>query len=143
MGNGSLLILPGNMADEQEKDESVMTARLVCIAYRATAVVFVSEAWMTVSKENTAIRPPSQSPNRKEIVMLLGETGDNRKQKILPIVRAESGDFSGFGDPRDSSFDSVEGRFTEILPPLVTLRAQTMAKKLLAVLGVSLEVVNG
>ncbi len=132
-GEGTLLLLPGNMADEREKDTSAMTARLVCLAHDANAVVVVSEAWMSVRSHRSAYELPSEAPDRKEVVMLLGEAYGSRKMKFLPILRSESGAFRGFGDSSDSPYDSVEGRFTNILPaqrPTSEVRAE--AKRILA-----------
>jgi hypothetical protein len=135
-GDGSLLILPAGAADDQEKDAVVMAARLVCTAYNASAVVFLAEAWMSKSSNRDASVPPSQDPDRKEAVMLVGEAHRSRKLKHLPILRTESGAFRRFAESGGPSCAGAEGRFTNILPAQPPSReAQNRAKRMFAALG--------
>src|SRR5690349_19984115 len=82
--DGSLMILPATIPDERAKDAFILNAHLVCVVQAATAVVFVSEVWMSKCDRLDDIKPPSESPDREEIVMLLGEGHSENKQKILP-----------------------------------------------------------
>src|SRR5258706_14835962 len=45
--DGSIIFLTGDTFDDRAKDKFIREARLVCIAYAAQAVAFVSEAWMS------------------------------------------------------------------------------------------------
>ena len=103
--------------------------------------VLIMEAWMKVAGADGSLdltEPPSKALNRREIVLLSCETRSGAKQKILPIIRTDAGNFFGFGEydgPADTSF---EGRFTQILPPKILnkeRRAHTWM--LLAAIGVT------
>jgi hypothetical protein len=135
---GSLLCLPADATDEQGKNKFVRDARLVCLAFAATAVVVVAEAWMSTKRKGEKYGLPSEDPDRKEVVMLLGEARGAHKQKILRILRMESGTFTGFGELNKSPFDGVGGRFAKILPPQPpTAKDQALAERLVKSEGIT------
>jgi hypothetical protein len=134
--DGTRLAVPISVDTDQEKDASIAAARLVCIARGATAVVSIAEAWMSVKSTGEKIAPPSEDPDRQEILMLLGEDYAGCKQRILPILRKTSGQYSGIGKKKTTSHD-LKGRFTNILPsapPTPEVKAEAM--KLLEAMGV-------
>lgn len=47
---GIILYLPESMGDERAKQNFANTARLIAVAYRATAVAFVLESWARFAK---------------------------------------------------------------------------------------------
>jgi hypothetical protein len=134
--DGPLMFVPASLADADEKDDFAMTARLMCIAHAATATVMTMEAWMksaTPGEKLDMTEPPSESFDRREVVVLLGETRDGQKQKFLPIIRSGNGKFFGFGESDVPGMDKMEGRFAQIISPKVPdaemrLIAQTMLK---------------
>ena len=132
--DGSHFFLTGDTSDDLAKDRFVREARLACIAYGAEAVVFVSEAWMS----RRLSKRPSESPDREEIVILLGEAYESNLRKLFRVLRSESGPVVSIVECADLPLDQAKGRFTNILPlRRPTAEHQAQAKKLLAELGVS------
>jgi hypothetical protein len=138
---GSAMFIPENLADNGAKDDFATTARLLCIAHAATATVLALEAWIksaTPGEKLDVTEPPSEAFDRREVVVLMGESRDGRKQKILPIIRSGNGNFFGFGDPDlPDGIDQMKGRFAQILPPKVPdAQLCEIAKAMLQVKGV-------
>ena len=99
--DGPVLFIPENMADERAKDDFATTARLMCIAHAASACVMTLEAWAkfaTPGEKLDMTEPPSEAFDRREVVVLMGESRDGQKQKFLPIIRSDNGKFFGFGE---------------------------------------------
>jgi hypothetical protein len=134
--DGPAMFMAENLADTGAKDDFATTARFVCIAHAATATVMTLEAWMktAVPGENMDMtEPPSEAFDRREVVVLMGESHDGLKQKLLPIIRSDNGKFFGFGESDVPGVDKMEGRFAQILSPNVPdneirLLAQTMLR---------------
>ena len=138
---GVLCYVPHDLADTQAKDSFANTARLICAAFAATAVVMTLEAWATFAKPGEALdtdTPPSEAFDRQEFVVLMGEVAGQKKQKMLPIIRTDAGGFFGFGEFDSGSFDGFQGRFAGLLPPKVPNAEQrALAKAMLEVMGVT------
>jgi hypothetical protein len=99
--DGPLMFVPASLADTDEKDAFATTARLVCIAHAATVAVMALEAWMksaTPGEKFDMTEPPSEAIDRREVVVLMGESNTGQKQKFLPIIRSGNGKFFGFGE---------------------------------------------
>jgi hypothetical protein len=74
--NGPMMFVPTSLTDENEKDAFATTARLMCIAHAATVAVMALEAWMKTAspgEEFDMTEPPSESFNRQEVIVLMGE----------------------------------------------------------------------
>jgi hypothetical protein len=138
--DGPLMFVPESLADENAKDDFATTARLMCIAHAATATVMTLEAWAKSAKPGEKMdmtEPPSEAFDRREVVVLLGETRDGQKQEFLPIIRSGNGKFFGFGESDVPVMDQMKGRFAQILPPKVPDDAmRDLAKVMLKVKGV-------
>jgi hypothetical protein len=81
---------------------------------------------------------PSEAFDRREVVVLLGESRDGQKQKFLPIIRSDNGKFFGFGESEVPGMDEIKGRFAQILPPKVSDDGlRQVAKAMLKVKGVT------
>ena len=140
--NGLVMFIPESLQDARDKDDFVIMARLVCIAHAATAAVMALEGWVTFGKPGEPLddTPPSEAFDRRECLVLIGESRAERKQKLLPIVRSHSGAFFGFGEDHKLQADTFTGRFAEILPPREPSEQQcAMAEVLLKLKGVRLE----
>jgi hypothetical protein len=138
--DGPMMFVPGSLTDENEKDAFATTSRLMCIAHAATVAVMALEAWMKTAKPNEDFdmtEPPSESFDRQEVIVLMGEAQASQKQKFLPIIRSGNGKFFGFGDSNTPNLDKMEGRFAGILPPKVaTDEHRALAKAMLKIKGV-------
>jgi hypothetical protein len=142
--DGIGMLQPKQLASEREKDHFLQVGRLTCIAHGAIATVLVTESWMVTPKRGEQLDlsvPPSKSPNRQEVVTIMGETRQGHAQKILPIVRSEQGEFIGFsmGNPDMEAKDvNVKGRFSQFLS--ITEpddEARELAKEVLRRIGLS------
>jgi hypothetical protein len=140
--DGPLMFVPASLADADEKDDFAMTARLMCIAHAATATVMTMEAWMksaTLGEKLDMTEPPSEAFDRREVVVLMGESRDGQKQKFLPIIRSDNGKFFGFGESDVPGMDKVEGRFAQILAPKAPdAKMRLLAQAMLKVKGVKI-----
>ena len=137
---GLIVYLPESMGDERAKDNFANTARLVAAAYAPTAVVLVLESWMTVARPgetSVPMLPPSQSPDRQEVVVIQAEGAGTRDAVLLQIQRDRKGKFSGLAAADAPQFDEMTGRFTGLFPPKPpTPEKQKIARQLLAMIGV-------
>ena len=140
--DGPVIFTPANLADEGAKDDFATNARLLCIAHAATACVMTLEAWMKIAAPGEKMdmtEPPSEAFDRREVVVLMGESHHGQKQKFLPIIRSDNGKFFGFGESDVPGFDAMKGRFAEILPPkLAEPHVREVAKAMLKVKGVKM-----
>jgi hypothetical protein len=134
--DGQGMFCPESLADEHAKDNFANAARLVCMAHAASACVMALEAWAKFAKpgeEFDMTEAPSEAFDRREFVILTGESREAQKQKFLPIIRSDNGKFFGFGEPEVPVMDELKGRFAQILPTKVPdaqtrLVAQAMLK---------------
>jgi hypothetical protein len=134
--HGLEMVMPDHLRDEDAKDDFALQARLACIAHGATAAVMALEAWATFAKPNQPLdlsTPPSEAFDRREFVVLMGESRSGCRQRMLPIIRTDAGGFFGFGESEVPDAEEMSGRFAKILPPRVpTPQDRAMAKALLA-----------
>ena len=137
---GPVMFMPESLADESEKDDFATTARLMCIAHAATACVMALEAWVKVAKPGEKFdetERPSEAFDRQEVVVLLGESHTGQKQKFLPIIRSDNGNFFGFGESDVPSMDETERPLRAIAPTKMPDEGiQEVAKAMLKVKGV-------
>ncbi len=144
---GLIHFIPDSLTDGRGKDNFANTARLICIGYEVTAAVLVLEAWMKMAKPGETLdmsEPPSEAFDRREVVVLTGETVEHGKQKLLPIIRTDAGGFFGFGEHDGPKFDNFEGRFAQLLPPTrPTAQDRELALATLAAMGISKEALRG
>jgi hypothetical protein len=99
------------------------------------------EAWMKTAKPDEKMdmtEPPSEAFDRQEVIVLMGESRGDQKQKFLPIIRSGNGKLFGLGESDTPGLEKMEGRFAQILPPKVaTAEHQALAKAMLKVKGVN------
>jgi hypothetical protein len=87
---------------------------------------------------------PSEAFDRREIVMLTGETVGHGEQRLLPIIRTDAGGFFGFGEHDGPKLDNFKGRFAQLLAPKrPNAEAREMARALLAAMGITEEHLRG
>ena len=116
---GYVFCTPVAMADEKAKDQFANVARLLAVAYGARALVMVVEAWVRVASRDSGIdpaTPPSEAPDRKEVVAVISEDRTRSSNRFLPIQRNAAGAFVGFGPSPLPELKTLAGRFTGLMP---------------------------
>ncbi len=141
---GIILFCPNGLTDTGAKDDFANKVRLITASYGASAVVLIVESWITKAKADEpldALTPPSESYDREEVVVLIGQAPQETITHLLPIHRLGNGKFWNLGDAEDMPADSFEARFAGMLPPKpVDEKTRQMGKMLLEAMGV--KVVN-
>jgi hypothetical protein len=134
------MFMPESLEDGAAKDAFATNARLMCIAHAATSVVMAIEAWAKFAKPDEKFdetEPPSEAFDRREFVILMGESHSGQKQKFLPIIRSGNGKFFGFNESEVPIMDEMKGRFAQLLPTKVPdVAIRDVAKAMLKVKGV-------
>jgi hypothetical protein len=75
---------------DQGHEWFIKAGRLACAATGAYACVFISEAWTVIPRDGLQAdlnQAPSQSPDREEILMIVGQTREERLQKAIQVFR--------------------------------------------------------
>ena len=97
------------------------------------------EAWAKFAKAGEKFdetEAPSEAFDRREFVVLMGESRDGQKQRFLPIIRSGNGKFFGFGESEVPEMDAMKGRFAQILPlKIPDDQMRDLAKVMLIVKG--------
>ena len=81
---------------------------------------------------------PSEDPDRREVITLLGETtGHQAQMQIVPIVRSDNHKFFGLAPADKMDGYMADGRFTPLLTPrLPDATMRELAKLALAAKGI-------
>ncbi len=141
---GYVFCMPSELTDDAAKDRFAEVTRLFAIAQTARSLVMVVEAWAKLPDARGHLdteTPPSQSPDRKEVVVLMLEDHSRNATVMLPILRDVGGAFTEFGDPGPMHFGESVGRFSGLMPrnkPSVREAAQAKA----ALLGLGMSIIN-
>ena len=139
---GLFLLGSGPWEDLQQKDNFVANARLLCAAHAATAVVLAYETWGGEAGPGERLlpdAPPSESPRRKEFIVLSGEAaGGHSQQRWVPILRDGQGRFSCLRAVVVPPAKPAEGPPTHLLPEVPpTQEVRALAKSMLKVRGLN------
>jgi hypothetical protein len=144
---GLLTFIPSSLADARAKDSFANLARLICVGYGATAAALMIEAWMRLAPPGGQLdtdTPPSEALDRREVVLLVGETFGQQTQKFLPILRTDAGDFFGFGEYDGPQGDSFQGRFAQLMPPRPpSAEDRALARRVLDAMGLTVAALGG
>lgn len=136
--DGQGMFCPDTLATGRDKDNFADMARFVCIAHAVTIAVMVLESWAkfaTPGEKFDESEAPSEAIDRKEYVILTGESRDGNRQKFLPIIRSGNGRFFGFGEPYEPGAE-LTGRFAGLLPSNTPdAQMRELAKAVLEVKG--------
>ena len=103
-------------------------------------MVLILESWITKAKPGEKLdteTPPSESYEREEVVVLMGQAPEGNITHLLPIHRLDNGRFWNLGDAEDMPATGFEGRFAGLLPPKpLDEKTREMGKALLQAMGV-------
>jgi hypothetical protein len=141
---GFVLHLPTKFASVEDKDNLAKTGRLLTVGFKASAIAMISEAWITIPKRRgqppDLTTPPSESPDREEVVAIMAECHGRSAQRFLFIQRDSFGKFIGFGTSLLPPIDEVQGRFAGLMPPKEPTNEMAMAaRNLLQAMGIAVE----
>lgn len=139
---GYVFCMPSELTDDSAKDRFAEVARLFAIAQSARSLVMIAEAWARVPDASGHLdteTPPSQSPDRKEVVVLMLEDHSRNATVMLPILRDSAGAFTAFGDPGPMQFGESVGRFSGLMPRnKPSVREAAQARTTLQALGMNI-----
>jgi len=141
---GFVFCVPAGLPDEAAKDRFADVARLLAVAHGARAVAMVVEAWVRLAKPGGHLdldTPPSQAPDRQEMVVLMLEDRTRCASTFLPITRDVFGGFLEFGEYPSTNFTSASGRFSGLMAKR-TPGAQEVAMAKAALRAMGMCVVN-
>ena len=141
---GFIMHIPSKFRTDDDKELFSKTIRLMAVGYKASAVAMISESWIVTKKrrdqELDLSVPPSESPDREEVVSIMAESREARAQRFLFIQRDSLGKFTGFGTSLLPQVQEIEGRFAGLLPPREPTDEMAMAaKNLLQAMGIAIE----
>ena len=117
--DGPMIFMPESLPDDGAKDDFAANAQLMCVAHAATSVVMAMEAWARFAQPGEKFdetERPSEAFDRRELIVLVGESHTGHKQRFLPIIRSGNGRFFGLGDSEIPDVDEMQGRFAQLLP---------------------------
>jgi len=90
---GFVFCMPTALTDDAAKDRFAEVTRLFAVAQDARALVMVVEAWANLPDANGHLDTdtrPSQSPNRKEVVVLMLEDHSRNATSMLVPMQMEA-----------------------------------------------------
>ena len=125
--------VPEGLNNDGDKDRLVKIARLIAIGYEASAITLILESWAVFAAQPGKLNmstPPSQSPNRVEIVAVMAEARQSSRQKLLLIQRDEKGKFIGLS-AKLSEITSVSGRFVGLMQPKAPTEADAFTARMI------------
>ena len=111
------------------------------VATKVDAVVLILESWITKAKPGEKLdseTPPSESYDREEIVVLIGQAPQGNITHLLPIHRLGNGKFWNLGDAQEMAADSFEGRFAGMLHPKPADEKTRQMGRVLEAIGVKI-----
>ena len=140
---GGLGVYIANSAEEAETDTHAEDLRLICSALGATVAVLALQVWARVVKreEPLGFHPyPSPFSDRKEFISLLGSAiGGIDAHRLLPVLRARDGRYSGLGASKLMSTNPVVGRYANLLPQTPpTAQDRELSRRLLDSRGLAI-----
>lgn len=139
---GLIFCMPDDLTNDSAKDRFAEVARLLAVAHCARAIVMIVEAWAAMPDANGHLdtnTPPSQSPNRREIVALMLEDHNSSATRMLFIQRDAAGAFTTFDDSQSLQFGESRGRFSGLMPRhKPSVREAAKAKATLAALKMNI-----
>ncbi|MBC7980374.1 MAG: hypothetical protein H7Y36_07415 [Armatimonadetes bacterium] len=139
---GFVFCMPTALTDDAAKDRFAEVTRLFAIGQSARSIVMIAEAWARHPDARGHLdteTPPSQAPDRKEVVVLMLEDHSRNATRMLPILRDDADVFSGFGDPGPLQFGESQGRFSGLMPRnKPSVREAAQARTTLISLGMNI-----
>lgn len=113
---GNLVFMPIPLGYATDKNMVACAVRLAAVTLNATALSFVSEAWMVSADTSDMAKAikitPSQHPERKECLIITNETKTTISSTMIDISRNEDGTPS-LGEEKVT--DELSGRFANFL----------------------------
>ena len=127
--NDEMALVPVKWANETEKQIVLKGVRHVAKELGATMAMTMSEAWAVSAPDNIKTveagrawmkkqDPPSESPQRKEIVIICATDGERTIGRSLTIVRnRHTQKIDRLDEDMSGIATRFEGRLIDILPP--------------------------
>lgn len=123
LGAEGLMVHATDEQDSQEKKQRFGSiAKVAAAACKATSLAVIAESWLSgldarANDKTASTISPCEAPDRKEVVMLIGQSRNANITRFLSIERDSSGVFTGFGPSLLPDLDGVpEGQFARLMP---------------------------
>ena len=117
-----------------------------CKLSQVEVIVLILESWITKAKADEpldTLTPPSESYDREEMVVLIGQAPHGNITHLLPIFRLGNGKFWNLGDAEDMPADSFEGRIAGLFSSKPSDdKTWQMGKRLLDAMGVKVSMLK-
>lgn len=116
-GDGSRIVHVTPFGNTEEKQVVVDVMRALFASLGATSFVYVCEAWVATSPVGGDMTtPPSQRPDREEVVMFLaGDDAGAEVTRIYPLIRRAH--YRKLGEPYKLTVAGfMKSRFSHMLP---------------------------
>lgn len=107
-------------ASVEERDKIFMRVKLLFIAHNVVRFLFCTETWFTevpYDVDVSDVPPPSQSPNRREGILVVGVSDDETIYMSSTIERNPDGSVASTSEPGSiGDFTEMRMRLSEMLP---------------------------
>lgn len=120
--DGTLIPITGVFGSSEEKDAAAEAIRSIFRKFKVIRYVSMLESWM-VSAHKDQLKtikytPPSQHPDREEVIIVTGEEAGQGIFGFYKIIRkdGEKPTLSEFERHDDANSGLGEGRFSNLLP---------------------------
>lgn len=120
--DGNKVFRPPRNLTTKDKDDFATLARLYCVAHGAKAAVVVSEGWVLKGRSHGTSEltvAPSESQDREEMLIMLGETRQTHLQAYIQILRHADGKVKCLGQAQFINEEHAQGRFIQLVPPAI------------------------
>jgi hypothetical protein len=108
-----------SFSNTKEKALTYDFIELLCVAYDATAVVMMTEAWMAQEHGTNNPLPPSEREDRVEVLIVTmaarGTNGREEFHSCREIIRDKQDQLIGL-KPENPPYDGIRGALFELLP---------------------------
>jgi hypothetical protein len=141
LGREGLLVHATDRCEtDHQKTYFATVATVAAVAYEASAVAVIAESWISgldawvsgpdprggSNVSNTV--SPSEAPDRKEAVVIYGQSRNATTTRVLSFDRDALGEFTAFGPSILPDIDGgLEGYFSRLMPARETNKDDSLA----------------
>jgi len=115
---GDIIVFsPAPLSELAGTTQFAEVARLVAKGFPVEGIVMILKMWSVFTAgDDQPHAQPSQSPDRREVILLSAESRNGNQQQLLVVERDLTGKFTGLALEDSRQFDAAEGPIFGILP---------------------------